>query len=672
MSTPIAWGDPFRVNTTTTRIQFDPDLAGLANGGFIGVWTDNSRTGADGSGSAVRGQIFDAFGDKAGAEFLVNTSTKAEQTNACVAALANGRTVVVWDDFVDPAGPARGYIRGQIFNADGTKSGQEFIVLTSRDYNTLIEKGTVEYSIKNVFALPNGGFAVFSHAEDTIYDPEIGGTYGGVKIVFFSADGTRVASVEPGSGSQMAVLRNGRVVLVDDFSGDVHSLLRIYSANGTLLSDAYITLADTGVSRHMAQICPLATSGKFIAIWTEDDAAPGQDIVGQLFSNTGDKIGGEFQIADLPNDPSGIQAAALRDGNIITIWLDSGNVMGQLLNADGSKSGDVFTIHDLGLAIRATVSVLADGRFVVSWDNSSEVFAQIYDPRLAAIYLHGTAKNDSFVGSDFDDTIWGSFGRDSISGGAGNDHLYGEDGNDRLYGLDGNDVIVADEGHDLLRGVRGNDALYGQSGNDTIEGGAGNDTMRGSYGNDSYVVQSVDDVVIEYADQGTDTVRTSVDYSLGLHVENLTLLGTDDLVAEGNRRDNIIKGNDGDNDIVGGDGKDVLVGGKGRDDFIFESLADSGTGLARDVIKDFSEGIDEIDLSLIDAVRTTVGDGAFVFIGAKSFSGVAGQLRVSTVDLAGTASDKTIVAGDVDGNKSADFQIELSGLHKLDAGDFVL
>jgi hypothetical protein len=33
-------------------------------------------------------------------------------------------------------------------------------------------------------------------------------------------------------------------------------------------------------------------------------------------------------------------------------------------------------------------------------------------------------------------------------------------------------------------------------------------------------------------------------------------------------------------------------------------------------------------------------------------------------------SDKTIVAGDVDGNKIADFQIELSGLDKLDAEDF--
>jgi serralysin len=156
------------------------------------------------------------------------------------------------------------------------------------------------------------------------------------------------------------------------------------------------------------------------------------------------------------------------------------------------------------------------------------------------------------------------------------------------------------------------------------------------------------------------------------NVENLTLLGTADIAAEGNKRDNIITGNAGDNDLIGAIGADILIGGKGRDDFIYTALADSGKGLARDVIKDFAEDIDQIDLSLMDAVTSTVPDDPFVWIGGAAFSGVAGQLRVTKIDLAGSASDKTIVAGDVDGNKVADFQIELSGLHKLDAGDFVL
>ena len=38
----------------------------------------------------------------------------------------------------------------------------------------------------------------------------------------------------------------------------------------------------------------------------------------------------------------------------------------------------------------------------------------------------------------------------------------------------------------------------------------------------------------------------------------------------------------------------------------------------------------------------------------------------------GLASDKTIVAGDINGDRVADFQIELTGLKALTAADFVL
>jgi Ca2+-binding RTX toxin-like protein len=545
--------------------------------------------------------------------------------------------------------------------------------------------------------LHNGGFVVFSnevHSVASDFDAHS-------VLKFCSANGEQIAlsQLHLIDDAEVAVMRNGRVVVVSHHVtftlGEELFSLTIYRADGVALISADITPPGTGTFLRLAEVCPLATGG-FVVLWRVGTSVE-HNIFGQVYSSTGVKIGTEVQITDVPSEVHGIQAAALADGRMVTIWLHDGNVIGQLLNADGTKSGDQFTIHGLGLADAATVSVLADGRFVVNWDQAnlahtdSEVFAQIYDPRLAGIDLAGTAHNDSFVGTDFNDVILGFSGRDLISGGAGNDHLFGDEGDDRLYGLAGNDLIVGGDGRDLLRGSQGNDVLHGSTGNDTIEGGAGNDhlagqagddilnggsgndTMSGSVGNDTFVVDSLDDVVIEFAGKGIDTVRTLVDhYSLDPHVENLRLLGTDDLAAAGNSRDNIIIGNDGDNNILGGLGKDILTGGKGRDGFLFETLADSSTGLARDVIKDFSEDIDRIDLSLIDAVTSTVPDDAFVWIGGAAFSGVAGQLHVTKIDMAGTASDKTIVAGDVDGNKVADFQIELSGLHKLDAGDFVL
>ena len=59
-----------------------------------------------------------------------------------------------------------------------------------------------------------------------------------------------------------------------------------------------------------------------------------------------------------------------------------------------------------------------------------------------------------------------------------------------------------------------------------LDGGAGADTMLGGAGNDTYVVDATTDVVTEAAGQGTDTIQSSVTYTLGANVENLTLTGT--------------------------------------------------------------------------------------------------------------------------------------------------
>ena len=55
-----------------------------------------------------------------------------------------------------------------------------------------------------------------------------------------------------------------------------------------------------------------------------------------------------------------------------------------------------------------------------------------------------------------------------------------------------------------------------------------------------------------------------------------------------------------------------------------------------------------------------------------TFTGVKGQLRWRQENPTGTVNDKTIVEGDIDGNKIADFMIELIGLRALNSGDFVL
>src|SRR6266568_8540930 len=88
---------------------------------------------------------------------------------------------------------------------------------------------------------------------------------------------------------------------------------------------------------------------------------------------------------------------------------------------------------------------------------------------------------------------------------------------------------VAGTGNSVSNLIAGNsldNTLTDAAGNDTLDGGAGNDTLAGGIDNDTYVIDSSNDVVIENFNAGTDIVLSSITYSLGANIENLTLYGT--------------------------------------------------------------------------------------------------------------------------------------------------
>src|SRR5439155_2628746 len=112
-----------------------------------------------------------------------------------------------------------------------------------------------------------------------------------------------------------------------------------------------------------------------------------------------------------------------------------------------------------------------------------------------------------------------------------------------------------------------NNVMTGNSASNTLSGGAGVDTLIGGLGDDIYLVDSTLDVVIENANEGTDTVQSSITYSLvaSPNVENLTLTGASAITGTGNALDNVITGNSGNNTLNGGAGNDTLEGGAGTD-----------------------------------------------------------------------------------------------------------
>jgi Ca2+-binding RTX toxin-like protein len=145
------------------------------------------------------------------------------------------------------------------------------------------------------------------------------------------------------------------------------------------------------------------------------------------------------------------------------------------------------------------------------------------------------------------------------------ENVSGGNGNDTLTGNDLANLLSGGAGNDTLSGGLGNDTLNGGGGNNRLDGGLGNDTMIGGAGDDTYVVDAAGDAVIEAANAGTDTVRSSVTFTLANNFENLTLTGTGNINGTGNGVANIITGNDGINTLSGGAGNDTLSGGLGND-----------------------------------------------------------------------------------------------------------
>lgn len=375
------------------------------------------------------------------------------------------------------------------------------------------------------------------------------------------------------------------------------------------------------------------------------------------------------------------------------------------------------TLFPLGSTFFATVGwVTSNGEWTItSTSNSSEPMGRLllgtpgHDQFEAGPGPNNsTPFQDLIAGGAGDDQLEGLEGNDRLEGGSGNDTLNGGRGADTMTGGLGDDLYLVDDAGDstieavnegtdtvqatiswtlatnlenltllgnaaingsgnelanllrgnaaanTLQGGAGHDRLEGGDGNDILIGGSGNDTMAGGQGDDLYSVDATGDAVTEEANGGLDTVQSTVSWTLGANLENLTLLGTNAINGSGNALANTLIGNSGANTLNGGGGNDTLEGGDGNDTLIGGTGSDTLIGGLGDdlysvdsagdtIIEQANGGLDTVQSSISWVLGAHLEN--LTLIGNTAINGTGNALSNT---LRGNSANNILAGGDGD------------------------
>ncbi|MBF0626690.1 MAG: FG-GAP repeat protein [Magnetococcales bacterium] len=268
----------------------------------------------------------------------------------------------------------------------------------------------------------------------------------------------------------------------------------------------------------------------------------------------------------------------------------------------------------------------------------------------------GNSLANRITGNEADNRLDGAFGADTLIGGSGDDHYRVDDLRDRVIerSSEGVDRIVSSVSFMLPAQVEqlmltGTAPLQG-TGNELANlliGNAGANRLSGGAGDDLYYV-GAGDAIFENPGEGIDQVRTAGSWTLGDHLENLTLIGTNPTHAIGNRGDNRLIGNRSDNLLDGEAGADILIGGAGDDLYRVEDPRDR-------VIERADQGNDLVMSSISCTLPAQVEK--LTLTGTNPISGTGNRLANHLIGN-GAANILSGGAGD--------------DLYEVDAGDTVI
>jgi Ca2+-binding RTX toxin-like protein len=509
---------------------------------------------------------------------------------------------------------------------------------------------------------------------NTTDDVDGGGIYsklGSLKVINSTISGNAIAGYTPDGGGIYSIDED-LTIINSTISGNTVNGLRLDSGGGIYSARGNVTVIDSTISNNSASADPRYDSADGGGIFSRDGnlTVTNSTISGNSASGAKTDGGGLYSKdgnLTVTNSTISGNSTSVRGGGIFSI-------RGQLRVANSTISGNSAT-NGGGIfnsaTFNATNTIIANSISGGDCFNSGSVAtnsnnliedgscnpALSGDPNLSPLQNNGgptlthalllgsiaiNAGNNTYTaglvydqrGSGFNRIIGGLVDIGAYEVQPPQNHLTGTSGNDILSGTLDNDLLEGLGGNDSLNGLAGNDTLNGGAGNDTLDGGAGIDRLIGNIGNDLYIVDSTTDTITEQANEGKDTIRASVTFSLTAlpNIENLTLTGTGNINGIGNAASNTLTGNLGNNQLNGGDGKDTLNGSAGADTLIGGIGNDTYIIDSNDtIIEAVSSGTDTIQANFIFDLNTVANIENLTLIGTANLNGT------------GTAGNNTLI-----------------------------
>ena len=634
------------------------------------------------------------------------SSTGKVQAPIALEKMGVGSAVYIYDNAVrnaagDLVEPDQGTLIMNLGGGHHAVSGHSFV----GSHVTLLNTGDIlAYMMKNVGASANDRDSIDAGILDYVLN-------GGGRIVNSVADAggfIESVSVRPAVDSD----KDGMPNWFEDLYG-FNS--RVFDANGDSDKDGYtnieeyinglVTGFDTPQTRAMLGLVLSSDIAETVILDARFLDTP-RFIVG-FDSSNGDRL----DISALLRNYS----PAIHDVNDFVTYVERDGVGILTLDADGRGNADVAR---LVATINGVNGLTLEQLFGSALGQGVNVIAS--NEPVARSSLTGGNENDYLLGTEGKDRMNGGLGADILAGGGGDDIYILENDYDRVIETadDGIDNVLASvshaltdnvenlaligtaaingrgnadankisgnvaknvleglDGDDQLFGGAGADRLYGGNGNDKLDGGLGDDYAAGGSGDDLYIVDDVGDVVVEATSEGTDRVNSSVSFTLGANVENLTQDGTVNINGTGNDLANKIIGNSGNNILSGLGGDDRISGGLGSDTLY--------GGLGNDTL-DGGAGLDQLfggagdDLYLVDATDDAITESADEGIdNVNASASFTLSANVENIALTGTAAINATgndLANKIIGNAAANRMFGGGGDDQINGGagdDFI-